>query len=96
MVLAVSSASNPVTTLNLSGHTADIRQITETAGKAFGVTVRYTGKPADLHLLIDGSKLESLYGTPIDSLSNLINAQIYWVKNKGYSKALDHHVGVSM
>jgi len=95
-ILLVNSASNPVTTLNLSGHTVYVRQIAETAGKVFGKAVRYTGKPADLHLLIDGSKLESLYGPPIDSLSDLIHAQIFWIKNKGYSKTLDHHVGVSM
>jgi len=96
VMLSVDSASNPVTTLNLSGHTVNIRQITESAGKAFGKTVKYTGKPAELHLLIDGSKIESLYGSPIDSLSDLINTQIFWIKNNGYSKALDHHVGVSM
>ena len=96
VILSIDSASNPVTTLNLSGHTVYMRQIVNTAGKAFGKTVRYTGKPAELHLLIDGSKIESLYGSPIDSLSGLINGQIYWIKNGGYSKVLNHHVGESM
>jgi hypothetical protein len=96
VMLAVDSASNPVTTLNLSGHTVDIRQIVDATGKAFGESVKYTGKPAELHLLMNGSKIESLYGSPIDPLSDLINAQIFWIKNNGYSKALDHHVGVSM
>jgi len=96
VILSVDSASNPVTTLNLSSHTVDIRQIVDTAGKAFGKTVKYTAKPAELHLLINSSKIESLYGQPIDSLSDLINGQIYWIKNGGYSKVLNHHVGESM
>ena len=96
VILSVDSASNPVTTQNLSGHTVDIRQIVDTAGKTFGKTVRYTEKPVELHLLIDSSKIESLYGQPIDSLSYLINGQIYWIKNSGYSKVLNHHVGESM
>jgi hypothetical protein len=96
VILSVDSASNPVTTLNLSGHTVDIRQIVDMAGKAFGKTIKYAGKPAELHLLIDSSKIENLYGQLIDSLSDLINGQIYWIKNRGYSKALNHHVGETM
>jgi hypothetical protein len=95
-ILSVSSASNPVTTLNLAGHTVDIRQIADAVGDAFKKPIRYTGKPAELHLLIDGSKLESLYGAPIDSLFDLINGQIFWTKRGGYSKVLNHHVGESM
>ncbi len=95
-ILSVTSTSNPVTTLNLSGHTADVRLIAEIAGKAFGKTPKYKREPAELHLLMDGSKLESLYGKPIDSLLDLINAQIYWIKNGGYSRNLDHKVGKSL
>lgn len=95
-LLAVRSASNPVTKLNLSGHTADVRKIAEIAAKAFGKEVRYEGKPQDRHLLLDGSKIEKIYGPPIDSFENLINAQIFWIKNGGYSRRLDHHVGESM
>ncbi len=95
-LLAVKSASNPVSTLNLSGHTADIRKIAEITGKVFGKEVRYEGKPQDRHLLLDGSKIEQIYGPPIDYLENLINAQIFWIKNRGYSRRLDHHVGESM
>ncbi|MGB9596899.1 MAG: hypothetical protein ACPL7B_11515, partial [Candidatus Poribacteria bacterium] len=95
-ILSVTSVSNPVTTLNLSGHTADVRLIAETAGKAFGKIPKYNGEPAELHLLMDGSKIESLYGKPIDSLMDLINAQIYWIKNGGYSRNLDHKVGKSL
>lgn len=96
VILSVKSASNPVNMFNLSGHTADVRQIAEIAGKAFNKTVNCVGEPAELHLLIDSSKIESMYGKPIDSLDNLINGQIYWIKNKGFSKALNHHVGESM
>lgn len=96
VILAVNSASNPITTLNLSGHTADIREIVKSAENAFGKKARIIGEPAELHLLLDGSKIEKLYGQPIDSLEALIQAQIYWIKNGGYSRALDHHVGESM
>lgn len=95
-ILSVTSVSNPVTTLNLSGHTADVRLIAEIAGKAFGKTPNFKGEPAELHLLMDGSKLENLYGKPIDSLLDLINAQIYWIRNGGYSRNLDHKVGKSL
>jgi len=95
-ILAVGSASNPVTTLNLSGHTADIREIAKAAADAFSKTARYKNKPSQLHLLIDGSKILQLYGPPIDSLSDLINAQIFWIMNGGYSRSLNHHVGESM
>lgn len=96
VILAVRSASNPITTLNLSGHTADIREIIEFAEKAFNKKAKVIGKPDKFHLLLDGSKIEKLYGQPIDSLSALIQAQIYWIKNGGYSRSLDHHVGESM
>lgn len=96
VILAVKSASNPIITLNLSGYTADIRKVAESAGKALGKKVKYIGAPAKLHLLLDGSKIEKLYGPPIDSLEDLIQAQIYWIKNGGYSRALNHHVGESM
>jgi len=95
-ILSVSSASNPVTTLNLSGYTADVRLIAEIAREALGKTPKYKGKPPELHLLMDGSKIESLYGKPMDSLMDLINAQIYWIKNGGYSRNLDHKVGKSL
>lgn len=95
-LLSVTSASNPVTTLNLSGHTADVREIALEAGKAFKKEVHFEGEPKQLHLLIDGSKIESLYGKPIDSLQDLIKAQIFWIKNGGYSRGIDHHVGESM
>jgi len=95
-ILAVKSASNPVTTLNLSGKAVDIRDVANAAGKAFGKAVKYTGKPGKLHLLMDGSKIEQLYGPPIDSLLDLINAQIFWIKGGGYSRGLDHHVGESI
>ncbi len=96
VILAVKSTSNPMNTLNLSGHTADVRKVAEYAGNAFGKKVRYIGEPAERHLLLDGSKIEKLYGPPIDSLEDLIQAQIYWIKNGGYSRALNHHVGESM
>jgi len=96
VILSVGSASNPVMALNLSGHTVDVRQVADSAGRTFGKPVRYKGKPAELHLLMDSSKIESLYGKPMDTLDDLINGQIYWIKNGGYSKALNHHVGESM
>jgi hypothetical protein len=96
VILSVDSVSNPIMKLNLSGHTVSVSQVADIAGKAFGKPVIYLGKPAEHHLLMDSSKIESIYGKPIDSLENLINGQIYWIKNKGYSKALNHHVGESM
>jgi hypothetical protein len=95
-ILAVQSASNPITTLNLSGHTVDIRDVADAAGKAFGSAVNYKGTPNMFHLLADGSKIERLYGPPVDSLRDLINAQIFWIKGGGYSIGLDHKVGKSI
>lgn len=95
-ILSVRSAENPVTTLNLSGHTVDVRTVADVAGRAFGKTVRYVGKPSKLHLLMDGSKMEELYGPPIDTLEDMVHAQIFWIKHGGYSRGLDHRVGESM
>jgi hypothetical protein len=95
-ILSVDSASNPISTLNLSGHTADVRFIADISGKAFGKVPKYKCKPADLHLLMDGSKIDSIYGKPMDSLMDLIDAQIFWIKNGGYSRNLNHHVGRSL
>ena len=95
-ILAVGSASNPPTTLNLSGHTVYVRDLAAVAGEAFGVTVNYEGKPNQLDLLADGSKIESLYGPQLDSLSDLIDAQLFWIRRGGYSMGMDHKVGKSM
>ncbi len=95
-LLAVTSASNPVTTMNLSGHTVTVKNIALSAEKQFNIPAKTTGTPGEKHLLIDGSKIESVYGRQTDSLNDLIDGQIRWIKNNGYSIGLDHKVGKSL
>lgn len=95
-LLTVGSALNPVTTLNLSGHTVSVQEVASAAGKDFGKEVLFKGKPNELHLLADGSQIEKLYGPTLDSIPDLITAQLYWIKGGGYSKGMDHNVGKSM
>jgi hypothetical protein len=95
-ILATDSGSNPVSTLNLSGHTVAARTVAEAAAEAFGKPVSYTGRMRSLHLLADDSKIKSLYGGCLDSLEELLAAQTYWMKHRGGSLNLDHKVGLAI
>ncbi len=94
-ILSVDSASNPVTTLNLSGHTVAARTAAEVAAEMFGEPVSYTGTMRSLHLLADDTRIRSIYGGCLDSLEELLAAQAYWIKHRGGSLKLDHKVGIA-
>ena len=93
-ILAVQAASNPLTTLNLAGHTVELQSVAQAAARSLDKTVKFTGTPKRLHLLADDSRLKKLFGGPVDSLLDLIAAQMYWIRNQGGSLKLDHKVGL--
>ncbi len=95
-ILATDSVSNPVTTLNLAGHTVTARTAAEAAAEAFGKPVKFAGTVSSLHLLADDSRIRSLYGDCMDSLEDLLAAQAYWIKHRGGSLKLDHKVGMAI
>lgn len=95
-ILSSESVSNPVTTLNLSGHTVAVRTAAEVAAEVFVKPVNYLGRMRNLHLLADDSKIKSLYGGCLDSLEELLEAQAFWIKHRGGSLELDHKVGMAI
>lgn len=95
-ILAVQAASNPVSVLNISGHTVTLDQVAGAAGLEFGVEPRIFGAPRRFHLLADDSRTRKLYGPPLDSLEDLLACQARWIKRGGVSLHLDHKVGLAI
>jgi len=57
---------------------------------------KFTGTPAERHLLADGRRLEEKLGKSLDSLQDIIRGQTYWVVNGGFRRGLDHLIGKSL
>ncbi len=106
VIRAVELAADPVAVYNLSGPTIDVR---EAAGLIAGFlsgfararaggplrryVVRFTGRPAEKHILADGSKLQEKLGAPYDSPEDIIRAQSWWRFHGGFSLDLNHEIG---
>ncbi|MBD3182338.1 hypothetical protein GF312_08605 [Candidatus Poribacteria bacterium] len=102
-ILAPELIDNRVSCYNLTGHLVDVKKSTMQIVKELReypvyseVTVSFTGKPADVHLIADGSALQSKLGRPIDSLEDIIHAHVYWLVNGGKTRGLDHKIGKIM
>ena len=102
-ILSKKLVGEPVSTYNLAGWLVDIRE----AGKLIADELRkypdyanagakFTGKPAETHLLANGSALEAKLGKPNDSLRDIIHAQVYWMINGGYTRGVDHKIGKNL
>lgn len=99
-ILAIQLAAKGITTYNLSGHLVDVHKAAEVIAKELkkhpeysDVRARFTGKPADTHLLADGSALEKRLGKPVDSLYDIIHAHVYWIVNGGHTRGIEHKIG---
>ncbi|MCE5272144.1 hypothetical protein LLH00_12780 [bacterium] len=95
-ILAVQSASNPVSVLNISGYTVTLDRVADVAARQFGRQPRLFGAPKRFHLLADDSRTQALYGPPLDSLDELLAAQATWIARGGRSLHLDHKVGLAI
>lgn len=95
-ILAVRAASNPVSVLNIAGHTVTVDEAAGVAAREFGREPVFFGAPRRFHLLADDSKTKALYGPPLDSLEELLEGQARWIRNRGHSLNLDHKVGLSI
>lgn len=102
MILAADLVSHPVATFNCSGPTVSVReaavQIAENLEICADVKMKakFTGTPAERHLLADGRRLEEKLGKSLDSLQDIILGQTYWVVNGGFRRGLDHLIGKSL
>jgi len=95
-ILAVQSASNPVSVLNISGHTVTLDRVAAAAARQFNCQPRLFGAPRRFHLLADDSRTQTLYGPPLDPLEDLLDAQAAWIARGGHSLHLDHKVGMAI
>lgn len=102
-ILAVKLASEGVSTFNLTGHLADVQRAAQKIAeelrkysKYSHVKAKITGQPPETHLLADGSALEKRLGKPLDSIDDIIYAQVYWIVNNGYNRGINHKIGKSI
>ena len=93
-IMAVEAASNPVSVLHLSGSTVKVDEAVQYIADKEGLKALINGKLNDKHLLADDSKIKRLFGPNVDTLEQMLEGQVFWIKNKGKSINLNHKVGV--
>lgn len=99
-LLAPKLATKTVSTFNLSGPMVDVSEAAKSIAAELRQYPEYsesqaklTGRPADVHLLADGSVLEEKLGKPLDSIDHIIHAHVYWILNGGYIRGVNHKIG---
>ena len=93
-IMAVEAASNPVNVLHLAGSTVKVDEAVKYIADKEGLKAKINGKLNNKHLLADDSKIKQLFGPNVDTLEQMIDGQIFWIKKAGKSMKLNHKVGV--
>ncbi len=99
-LLASELATDAVSTFNLSGPIVDVGEVAKAIAAELRqypeyseAEARIVGRPANVHLLADGSALEERVGEPVDPVEHIIHAQVYWIVNGGYLRGINHRIG---